>query len=214
MRLTLLLCALVALQACSNPEREPFRPKTRTESRLTIDSATSDLDDSKISSLFNSELKEQCSRLELLKPKYRLEKYASCSFNETNIGRHLNIAVDHESKYISGSEVDGIRNKIHSASSASLKGTVPMYKGAGGSTYARVEIDELIFIDSNAAVDAMDFFEKLKKDKRGKYDISKAPSYFVRDENKLYFILTGGNFMVGIGDEIKEEIEKRLNNDR
>lgn len=148
--------------------------------------------------------------LVFLPSEYILKNFSRSSFDYTRLGSELIKAVEGGSMFISDFQVDEIRSRIHTSFHATFKGAVPMYKSKSGATYPRAVIEEFIFVDEESAESALNVFLALKSDPRGQYVISKAPSYFVRNGNKLYFILTGGTYMVDMGLEIKEIVEAYL----
>lgn len=145
--------------------------------------------------------------LAFLPSEYILKNFSRSSFDYTRLGSQLINAVEGGSMFISDLQVEEIRSRILTSFHATFKGAAPMYKSKTGATYPRAVIEEFIFGDEESAESALNVFLALKNDPRGQYVISKAPSYFVKNGNKLYFILTGGTYMVDMGLEIKEVVE-------
>lgn len=156
---------------------------------------------------YQTSLEAISKELVFLPSEYILKNFSRSSFDYTRLGSELIKAVEGGSMFISDFQVDEIRSRIHTSFHATFKGAVPMYKSKSGATYPRAVIEEFIFVDEESAESALNVFLALKSDPRGQYVISKAPSYFVRNGNKLYFILTGGTYMVDMGLEIKKVVE-------
>lgn len=182
-------------------EGRPVEPQDSSSVETTLDT---------LKPAYQPPLAAIIEELAFLPSEYVLKNFSRSSFDYTRLGSQLIKAVEGGSMFISDLQIEEIRSRILTSFHATFKGAVPMYKSKTGATYPRAVIEEFIFVDEESAESALNVFLALKSDPRGQYVISKEPSYFVKNGNKLYFILTGGTYMVDMGLEIKEVVEAYL----
>ncbi len=101
-----------------------------------------------------------------------------------------------------------IENLIFESHSAFLKGTLVINEDKN--TYPRVNVEEHIFKDKKSAKEAFIFLNDLKKINSIWYNISKEPSSLFLEENRLYFVISGGWYMMDIYKEVEKELKKKL----
>jgi hypothetical protein len=96
-------------------------------------------------------------------------------------------------------------SELHQIQKAFLKGTKPMR--TNGDTYPRVLVEEYIFNTSKAANAVYDMLMKSKTGSRLWMYISKAPHEVFLEENRVYFMRSGGFYMMEIYKDIFEKLK-------
>jgi len=97
-----------------------------------------------------------------------------------------------------------LTNSISSIKFCNIKGT----KDLGGRTYARAKIEEFIFKSSDCAINAFDIINEIKSNGYIWEEINKSPSSAFRLENRIYYISSGGWFMMDFYDEIANKMQE------
>ena len=97
-----------------------------------------------------------------------------------------------------------IKDSIHEIRKAFLKGTKPMYPN--GNTYPRVTIEEYLFTTTESAKTAFETLMNSKKNRR-LWKYFKSPHELFLEENSIYFVNSGGYYMMEIYMDIVEKIK-------
>uniref|UniRef100_UPI00404A7E01 hypothetical protein n=1 Tax=Flavobacterium sp. TaxID=239 RepID=UPI00404A7E01 len=95
-------------------------------------------------------------------------------------------------------------NSIKQIQFCYIKGT----KDLGGQTYARAKIEELTFKSESCAIEAYQIIEKIKNTGFIWEDIDKSPSSVFIIENRIYYVSSGGWFMMDFYDEIEKKMKE------
>lgn len=151
-----------------------------------------------------SKLAEKVHRLAQLEYNYVLKSLDTVSTQKTMLLGYLEYiskVTDSTSKEI---DFELIKDSIHEIRKAFLKGTKPMYPN--GNTYPRVTIEEYLFTTSESAKIAFETLMNSKKNSR-LWSYFKSPHDFFLEENRIYFVNSGGYYMMEIYMNIVEKIK-------
>jgi hypothetical protein len=151
-----------------------------------------------------SKLEEKVKRLAQLEYNYVLKSLDTVPPQKTMFLGYLEYIsklVDSTSKAI---DFKFIKNNIHEIRKAFLKGTKPMRPN--GNTYPRVTIEEYIFKSHESAKTAFETLMKSKKNSR-LWKYFKSPHELFLEENKIYFVNSGGYYMMEIYKDITGKIK-------
>lgn len=153
---------------------------------------------------FSSKLKEKVMRLSQLKHEYLLKKLEVVPPEKTIILGGLQRALKLKDT-IKSIDISLFQNGLHETRKSFLKGTKPMQ--ANGNTFPRVTIEEYIFKTPESAKETYEMLLNSKGKSSVWTYVSKAPHKFLLEENRLYFVGSGGFYMMGMCDEIVEKIK-------
>ncbi|WP_025743532.1 hypothetical protein [Aquimarina pacifica] len=157
-----------------------------------------------------SHLKSKVERLSKLENNYVLKEIGLIKIEKTRLIGGLERLVQSEfekPKEIENINVDKIKNLIYESRFSFLKATKSM--SPEGNTYPRAKVEEYIFNNIDEAVEIFEFLKKLQKNDRYWIMIAKEPHSMFLEENRLYFISSGGWYMMNMYKEIENEIKKR-----
>lgn len=161
---------------------------------------------------YESFLEIKVKRLSKLKYNYILKKIDTLEIHKSTLIRGLDWLCESEHLFyneIDNLNIENFKSEIYRSNSAFLKGTIAV--GPVENTYPRVTIEEYIFKNKKSATKAFNFLNSIKKINHIWYKVSKAPNSLFLEENRLYFIISGGWYMMDIHQEIGEEL-KKVNN--
>jgi phospholipid/cholesterol/gamma-HCH transport system substrate-binding protein len=161
----------------------------------------------------NSELANKVNRLYNLDNKYKLIEDGQFQIEESNLiqgfKRYIeNAIIDNHS--VSYSITENFNSSIISMNYAYVKGE----KDLGNRLYARARIDEYVFKSDECAELFDSNLKSVLQDDRAWYEIDKAPTSIYLEENRVYFIATGGWYMKPFYKEIVNEFKNRQRNTR
>lgn len=151
-----------------------------------------------------SKLAEKVKRLAQLEYNYVLKNLDTVPPQKTMLLGYLEYVsklTDSSSKAI---DFKLIKSNIHEIRKSFLKGTKPMHPN--GNTYPRVTIEEYIFTSSESAKTAFETLMNSKKNSR-LWRYFKSPFELFVEENRLYFVNSGGFYMMEIYMDIVEKIK-------
>ncbi len=181
--------------------------KIKTTKNQIIDTAP------KISQSHNnlkSYLKNKVERLSKLENNYVLKNIGLIEIEKTRLIGGLERLVKSEfdkPEEIENINIDKIKNRIYESRYSFLKATKSI--NPGGNTYQRAKIEEYIFKNIDEAIITFEFLKKLQKNDRYWIMIAKEPHSMFLEDNRLYFIGSGGWYMMNMYKEIENEIKKR-----
>jgi len=203
---SLLISFLLLFIACNQktksiPEKELQKEVSKDTISQKVDSHESEL---KTAIDLTSKLKEKVARLAELEYNYQLKSLEVVPPEKTiligNFQRILRLN-DSTSKNI---DIPKIKKSIHEIRKSFLKGKKPMQPN--GNLYPRVTIEEYIFKTPESAKIAFETLKKSKKNRRI-WNYIKSPSELFIEANRIYFVNSGGFYMMDIYKDIVEKIK-------
>ncbi|WP_420571249.1 hypothetical protein [Kordia sp.] len=152
----------------------------------------------------NSKLKRKISRLIALEHHYQLKSLEIVSTEKAVLFGRLQRILKLKDT-IKSVNITVFKKELHEVRKAFLKGTKPMKPN--GNTYPRVTVEEYVFKTPESATTV---YEMLKNSK-GKSSvwtyISKAPHELILEEHRMYFVESGGFYMMDIYEDIVEKVK-------
>jgi len=152
-----------------------------------------------------SKLKEKVSRLAQLDYKYQLKILEIVPPEKTILLGRLQRILKRKDSLSKKINLSAIKSELYEIRKSFLKGTKPMQPN--GNTYPRVTIEEYIFKTSENAQTAYEILMNSKKSGGLWTYVSKSPHELFLEENKIYFVDSGGFYMMEIYMDIVEEIK-------
>ncbi|QHI37490.1 hypothetical protein IMCC3317_28690 [Kordia antarctica] len=152
-----------------------------------------------------SKLAEKVNRLAQLEHNYLLKSLEIVQSEETLLLGRLQRILKHKDSLSREIDLASIRSEIHNIRKSFLKGTKSMQPN--GNIFPRVTIEEYIFKSQQSAKKAFETFIKAKKSGSLWTYVSKEPSVFFLEKNKIYFVCSGGYYMMNMYEEIVEKIK-------
>lgn len=158
--------------------------------------------ESSSSANLKSELKSKLIKLENLEHNYQIVKIEKSTFEESTVCRGMEILSELSSERFvyEIKNLDQFKNGIEEINIAFIKGT----KDLGGKLFSRAKLEELIFKSEESAIKLVEFLNQLNTWE----DLDKSPSSIFNDENKVYYISSGGFYMKPFYKEIAKEMKK------
>ena len=157
-----------------------------------------------------SSLKNKVERLSKLENNYILKNFGLIEIEKTRLIGGLERLVKSEfnkPKEIENINIDKIKNQIHESRFSFVKATKSIKPN--GNTFPRAKIEEYIFKNQDEAKQIFESLSELREIDRIWYRISKEPNSMLLEDNRLYYVSTGGWYMMEIYKEIENEIKKR-----
>lgn len=151
----------------------------------------------------SSRLEEKVIRLSQLKHKYQLKILEVIPAEKTIILGGLQRVLKLKDT-IKSIDVSLFQNGLHEIRTSFLKGSKPM--SPNGNTYPRVTVEEYIFKTPEAAKLTYEMLINSKGKSSVWTYVSKAPHEFFLEENRLYFVGSGGFYMMEIYKDIVAKI--------
>ncbi|PWH83360.1 hypothetical protein DIS18_02060 [Algibacter marinivivus] len=161
---------------------------------------------------FESYLGIKVKRLSKLKYNYILKRIDTLEIHKSTLISGLEWLCKSEQlihNKIDNLDIEDFKSEIYRSNFAFLKGTVTI--NSGGNTYPRIKVEEYIFKSKKSATEAFNFLSNIKKIDNIWFRVSKAPNLLFLEENRIYYIISGGWYMMDIYREIGEEL-KKVNN--
>ncbi len=198
----LLVLFLGFFAACK--EKETTIPAKEPQPKVVKDtvspSVNSHESDTKKQIDLTSKLKEKVTRLAALKYNYQLKILDTVVSKKTILLGGLKRLIKLRDTVYKDIDFTIFEKETHQMSTSFLKGTKPMPQTTN--LYPRVTVEEYIFKTPESAQNALNLLGKLKK-YRGLWTyIGKAPHDLFREENRIYFMSTGGHYMMGMEKDI------------
>ncbi|EDP96879.1 hypothetical protein KAOT1_16988 [Kordia algicida OT-1] len=177
---------------------------TKLQEKVMNEVANIDSDESEHDTNLTSKLKQKVMRLSELEHEYQLKSLEIVPSEKTIVlgGLQRVLKLKDTIEFI---DVSLFQKGIHEIRKSFLKGAKPME--VNGNTYPRVTIEEYIFKTSKNAKETYEMLLNSKGKSSAWTYISKAPHKFLLEENRLYFVGSGGFYMMGMCDEIVEKIK-------
>jgi phospholipid/cholesterol/gamma-HCH transport system substrate-binding protein len=156
----------------------------------------------------NSKLAMKVERLYKLDNKYKQIEDGQFKIEESNLIQRFKRYIEnpifdnHSNGY---SIIENFDSSIIRMNYAYVKGE----KDLGNRLYARARIDEYVFKSDECAELFDSNIKRVLQDDRAWYEIDKAPTSIHREENRVYFVATGGWYMKPFYKEIVNEFKIR-----
>lgn len=157
-----------------------------------------------------SYLKNKVERLSKLEHNYIIKDFGLIKVEKTRLIRGLERLIKSDFNKpveIENINIDTIKNSIIESRFAFIKATKS--KTPNGNTFPRATITEYIFKNQDIANSTFSSLSELREIDRIWYRISKEPNSILLEDNRLYYVSTGGWYMMDIYKEIENEIKKR-----
>lgn len=152
---------------------------------------------------FSSKLKEKVMRLATLEHKYQLQRLDTVLPEKTQLlGGLQRVSKLRDSIHI---DLNLFTRELYQIQKAFVKGSKPMQ--ANGNTYPRATVEEYIFKTAEHTNAIFEMLETSKKQGTYWMYISKAPHELFVEENRLYFMSSGGFYMLDIYKNIVEKLK-------
>lgn len=152
-----------------------------------------------------SKLEEKVTRLSQLEHNYQLKSLEVVPPEKTLLLGRLQRILKRKDSLAKKIKLSAIKSGIHEIRKSFLKGTKPMQPN--GNTFSRVTIEEYIFKTPDHAKTIYTILKKLENDAGLWMYISKAPYELFIEENNIYFMSSGGYYMMEIYEDIFEKIK-------
>jgi hypothetical protein len=152
-----------------------------------------------------SKLEEKVTRLSQLEHNYQLKSLEVVPPEKTLLLGRLQRILKRKDSLAKKIKLSAIKSGIHEIRKSFLKGTKPMQPN--GNTFSRVTIEEYIFKTTESATTAFETLINTKKNGGLWMYISKAPYELFIEENNIYFMSSGGFYMMAIYEDIFEKIK-------
>ncbi len=159
---------------------------------------------------FNSYLKNKVERLSKLEYNYIIKDFKLIEVENTRLIRALERLIKsdfNKPEEIKNINLDKIKNNILESRFVFVKATKS--KPLDGETFPRATIVEYIFKNKDIAKNTFESLNELRKIDRIWYRVSKEPNSMLLEDNRIYYVSTGGWYMMDIYKEIEDEIKKR-----
>ncbi|MFK7747191.1 MAG: hypothetical protein AB8B65_02245 [Kordia sp.] len=201
---TVLICFVSCReQASKNTEKVPQQEVSKDTVSPKVNAHESEI---KKEIDFTSRLEEKVQRLSKLEHKYQIKNFEKVSPAKTILFGGLQRMIRLRDTVYKDIDLDMFKNGLHEVSTAFLKGAKPMQPN--GNLYPRVTIEEYIFKTPEIAKTTFNMLKKSQKHGSLWMYISKAPHDFFLEENRMYIMISGGHYMMGIYKDIAEKIKK------
>ncbi|AXG68946.1 hypothetical protein KORDIASMS9_01165 [Kordia sp. SMS9] len=151
-----------------------------------------------------SKLKEKVARLATLAHKYQLKNLEVVSPKKSMLLGSLQRVLQLKGN-LKAIDIAIFKNKLHKIHKAFLKGTKPMQ--TNGNTYPRVTVEEYIFKTPESAEMTYEMLLNSKSESSVWMYVSKAPYELFVEENRLYFVSSGGFYMMDMYKDIVEKLK-------
>ncbi len=152
-----------------------------------------------------SKLKEKVARLATLTHNYQLKNLDVVSLEKTVLFGGLQRIIKLRDTMHKKIDLAVFKSGLHQVSSSFLKGTKPMQ--TNGNTYPRVTVEEYVF----KTLESAKMTHEMLMNSKGKSSVwmyvSKAPYELFVEENRLYFVSSGGFYMMDMYKDIVEKIK-------
>jgi hypothetical protein len=154
---------------------------------------------------YTSKLEEKVQRLSQLEHTYLLKKLEVVTPAETILLSRLTYVATVKKNAFKALDLDAIQNDLYEIRTSFLKGTKPMQPN--GNTYPRVTIEEYIFKSKERAISCYKALLQSKKEASDWNFVAKEPHALFLEENSIYFVSSGGYYMMDIYEEIVKKIK-------
>lgn len=185
-----------------HPKKEKVTELTDTVVREKVVSHASEI--SKNIDL-SSKLKEKVQRLSQLEYNYQLKSLEVVTPAKTRLLSRLAYVYTVKENAFKTLDLVAIQNDIYEIRTSFLKGTKPMQPN--GNTYPRVTIEEYLFKSKERATSHYKALLQSKKEASDWNFAAKEPHALFLEENSIYFVGSGGYYMMEIYKDIVEKIK-------
>lgn len=152
-----------------------------------------------------SKLEEKVARLAQLKYNYQLKKLEKVTPAKSHLFSRLIYVSIVKKNSFKTIDSTAVQNDIYEIRTSFLKGTKPMQRN--GNTYPRVTVEEYLFKSNELATNFYKALLHYKKEDPDWNFIAKEPHALFLEKNRIYFVSSGGHYMMEIYKDIVEKIK-------
>ncbi|MEM6718232.1 MAG: hypothetical protein AAF611_02855 [Bacteroidota bacterium] len=207
--LSIVLLVFVLVFSCDSNMKKKTPSEVKEASESVKDSSahikTSHVSDTIKSIPLNSKLKEKVTRLHSLEHNYQLKSLDSVTPQKSLLLGNIKRIQKREDSLTKHINIAQFERELHQIQKAFLKGTKPMRPN--GNTYPRVTVEEYIFKTSETAKAIYNSVKASLSNHRLWTYVTKSPHELFLEENRMYFMRSGGFYMMEIYKDIFEKIK-------
>lgn len=202
---------LLLFSCASETKKKPDLKKEEVTKTVKDSSAQKDashVSDTVKSIQLTSKLADKVARLKTLEHQYQLKSLGALTPKQSMIFgsiQRIQKLNDSLSKKINIAQFE---KDLHQIQKAFVKGAKPMYPN--DNTYPRAHIEEYIFKTPKAAKTVYNVLKKSISDSRLWAPVTKSPHDLFLEENRMYFMVSGGFYMMEIYKDIAEKIKEAI----
>lgn len=203
----LLVIFLILFPSCEEkaktiPEKEQQQEVSKDTVSQKVNSheseATKEID-------LTSKLKEKVARLAQLEHNYQLKSLEVVTPAETHLLSRLTYVATVKENAFKALDLVAIQNDLYEIRTSFLKGAKPMQPN--GNTYPRVTVEEYLFKSKEQAASCYKALLQSKKEASDWTFVAKEPHVLFLEENRIYYVSSGGYYMMEIYKDIAEKIK-------
>jgi len=153
----------------------------------------------------SSRLKNKITKLSKLESNYQQTKNGKIEIDQSNLIKRFVKFINHLDTTTNNINfTENFKKSIVEINYSHIKGTNEI----SSNLYPRAKLEEYIFTSEECAENFINNLNKILKNDTDWYNVEKSPSSIYQEENRVYFIISGGWFMKSIYKEIVNEIVK------
>ncbi|MEM6686686.1 MAG: hypothetical protein AAF617_12965 [Bacteroidota bacterium] len=192
--------------SCASDTKKKHDLKKEKDTTIAKDSSVHNGDSHASDTLKNiqlsSKLAEKVARLATLEHNYQLKSLDTIIPQKSILFGSIQRFKDSFAKEI---DMTLFRRHVYQIEKAFVKGTKPMYPN--DNTYPRAHIEAYIFGTTHTAKTMYDMLKKSMANNRLWAPVTKSPHELFLEENRIYFVRSGGFYMMNIYMDIVEKIK-------
>ena len=207
MKLYLTIILLVFVFTSCKEEKTNLPNVEAVETVLgTTDSITDTVEDVVTIDL-NSKLRDKVTRLSKLKHNYIIKEFVEVDVKRSMlIGQLARLSSrTYLEEMFKDVSIEVLKKDLYSTQECFVKGTKAM--NINSNTYPRARLVEYIFKTEEAAKQSFDALKAIKRKGSVWMQISKSPDILFLEDNRIYFVRTGGMYMLDIYKQIEAELK-------
>lgn len=157
-----------------------------------------------------SQLEEKVERLSKLEHQYMLKQIGRIEIEKSRLIAGLERRSNEDTnrpEEVKGINIEEIKSRVYETRQAMLKAAKTITPN--GNTYPRATIEEYIFNSIDGASRTFELLMKWKENEKDWIMIAKEPHSLFLEDNRLYFISSGGWYMMNMYKEIEHEMKKK-----
>ena len=203
-RILIILIFCIAIYSCNNasPNKVIDKVFQSTVKKIEIDLSCP----SQNSNKGVSKLDSKVEALYNLENNYAQVEEGKFKLHESSLLSGLKRLIENKNRIDDTVEyvlVENFDSSISNLNFSFIKGR----KNLGNKLYARARIEEYIFTSESCAVKFIDNINKYVYNENVWFDLNKSPSSIYQEENRVYFVISGGWYMKPFYDEIVNQFK-------
>ena len=204
-----IMVLLSIMISCKDEVKEKPTEKEKAEEVKKIQRDTFSFDgeyEVNTNQVLKSELKLKLEKLADLENNYQVLTIRKSKFEESIVcgGIKMLPELSFERQYFEIKNLDKFQSGIGEINFAFIKGT----KDLGSKTYARAQVEELIFHSEESAQKLAGFVNEIKGKGHTWEEVDKSPNSIFYEKDKVYYISSGGWYMKPFYQEIEKKMKK------